>query len=458
MATNKAISKSISSSVSSWLPKLAGLRNLLEQERSVFAAAPILLIQSQPTVLTTTSTAATTAKHKQSSTTSSSKKESSLKVSNACRHVQFLLSQQMGLRTVTVEHPVSYAYPTSTDVDRAMDLLQRVGAETVVGVGSRSAMDLAKAVMIQSSSPSSSTETSSPATTRRRGTDDLRRNLILVPATYGGVLAAAASTHSLLLDTKEEALTVYPPYPHELSQDNGGGGGGGGVRVTTTSVALEETMLDDSRRTHALLASIAIALPVVMSGRSGVGGGGGKVKGDPKSALEVIQNAVACLHVIHHNESSSDDTRDHDHDSMEQQHDLCLRTVAQAGTLLSYGLHSHDRSIPLALAACLIPKHFSEHNQVTFMASLLPAMLDMYCDDSTNISTNSPSDLLVLDPEWIQQIRQHCQHPTSPRIVTTEPMETLLASIRENQALWNCLDASDAVLVRALEQHCLLRA
>jgi hypothetical protein len=37
-------------------------------------------------------------------------------------------------------------------------------------------------------------------------------------------------------------------------------------------------------------------------------------------------------------------------------------------------------------------------------------------------------------------------------------METLLASIRENQALWNCLDASDAVLVRALEQHCLLRA
>jgi hypothetical protein len=361
MATNKAISKSISSSVSSWLPKLAGLRNLLEQERSVFAAAPILLIQSQPTVLTTTSTAATTAKHKQSSTTSSSKKESSLKVSNACRHVQFLLSQQMGLRTVTVEHPVSYAYPTSTDVDRAMDLLQRVGAETVVGVGSRSAMDLAKAVMIQSSSPSSSTETSSPATTRRRGTDDLRRNLILVPATYGGVLAAAASTHSLLLDTKEEALTVYPPYPHELSQDNGGGGGGGGVRVrvTTTSVALEETMLDDSRRTHALLASIAIALPVV-SGRSG--GGGGKVKGDQKSALEVIQNAVACLHVIHHNESSSDDTRDHDHEPMEQQHDLCLRTVAQAGTLLSYGLHKTDRSIAPALAACLIPKHFSEHN------------------------------------------------------------------------------------------------
>jgi hypothetical protein len=353
MATNKAISKSISSSVSSWLPKLAGLRNLLEQERSVFAAAPILLIQSQPTVLTTTSTAATTAKHKQSSTTSSSKKESSLKVSNACRHVQFLLSQQMGLRTVTVEHPVSYAYPTSTDVDRAMDLLQRVGAETVVGVGSRSAMDLAKAVMIQSSSPSSSTETSSPATTRRRGTDDLRRNLILVPATYGGVLAAAASTHSLLLDTKEEALTVYPPYPHELSQDSGGGGG-----VTTTSVALEETMLDDSRRTHALLASIAIALPVV-SGRSG---GGGKTKGDPKSALEVIQNTVACLHVIHHESTSDNRNRDHDHDTMEQQHDLCLRTVAQAGTLLSYGLHKTDRSIAPALAACLIPKHFSEHN------------------------------------------------------------------------------------------------
>jgi hypothetical protein len=94
------------------------------------------------------------------------------------------------------------------------------------------------------------------------------------------------------------------------------------------------------------------------------------------------------------------------------------------------------------------------------MASLLPAMLDMYCDSTysdSDGSTNSQSDLW-LDPEWIQQIRQYYQHPTSPRIFTTEPMETLLASIRENQAIWNCLDASDAVLVRALEQHCLLRA
>jgi hypothetical protein len=420
-----------SKSISSWLPKLAGLRNLLEQERSVFAAAPILLIQSQPTVLTTSAAAAT-------EKSSVNKKETSMAVSNACRHVQFLLQQQMGLRTVTVEHPVSYAYPTSVDVERAMDLCQRVGAETVVGVGSSSAMDLAKAVMMQSSSSSQnqSTDTSSPASTRRRD-ETSARNLILVPATYGGVLAAAASSHSLLLDTKEEALTVYPPYQSQQSQDNGADAG-----VTTTSVALEETMLDDSRRTHALLASIAIALPI-LNDRSG-----SVNDGDQKTALEVIQNAVACLHIIH-NESSDDHDHNHEH-----HHDLCVRSVAQAGTLMSYGLHQQERSIPLALAACLIPKHFSEHNQVTFMASLLPAMLDMYCGSNSDSSTSSHSDLL--DPTLVQQIRQHCVHPTAPRIVTTEPVETLLASIRENQALWNCLDARDAVLVRALEQHCLL--
>jgi hypothetical protein len=44
----------------------------------------------------------------------------------------------------------------------------------------------------------------------------------------------------------------------------------------------------------------------------------------------------------------------------------------------------------------------------------------------------------------------------APRIVTTEPVETLLASVHENQALWNCLDVSDKVLVRALEQHLLV--
>jgi hypothetical protein len=465
----------ISKSISSWLPKLAGLRNLLEQERSVFAAAPILLIQSQPTaVRTATATASATTTANKSSTV---KKETSVKVSNACRHVQFLLQQQMGLRVVMVEHPCAYTYPTPADVDRAMDLYQRVGAETVVGVGSSAAMDLAKAVSqsMQSSSQSQSsssqmqnqsTETTA-ATRRGRGNneDSVRRNLILVPATYGGVLAAAGSCHSLLLDTKEEALTVYPPYEQQSQQqqspDNDATAGAGGV--TTTSVALEETMLDDSRRTHALLASIAIALPLL--GRRNSGSRGRPAEQSvQKTALEVIQNAVACLTIIHNENSSAENDSAHEY-TKEQHHDLCLRTVAQAGAgrLMSYGLQQQERSLPLALAASLIPNHFSEHHRVTFMASLLPALLDMYCDDrkdstndSTNIdSTNTPSTLW-LDPEWIPQIRRHYQHPTAPRMVTTEPVEVLLASIRENQALWNCLDVRDAVLVRALEQHCLL--
>jgi hypothetical protein len=123
-------------------------------------------------------------------------------------------------------------------------------------------------------------------------------------------------------------------------------------------------------------------------------------------------------------------------------------------------LQQHVRYVPLALAACLIPKHFSEHNSVTFMASLLPAMLEIYCGTgtsttNTDISKNTDKLLLLLEPDdLMNQIRQHC-HVRAPRIVTTEPVETLLASVHENQALWNCIDVSDRVLVRALEQHLL---
>jgi hypothetical protein len=353
----------------------------------------------------------------------------------------------MGLRTVTVEHPVSYAYPTSTDVDRAMDLLQRVGAETVVGVGSSSAMDLAKAVM---QSSQSQTQSQSSSCSSSQGSSSQSGNLILVPATYGAVLTAGASSHSLLLDTAEEALTVYPPYQSQQQSDHGGGVTSTST-TTITSVALEATMLDDSRRTNALLASIAIALPV-WSARSTAGVGGGQ--DDAATALGVIQNAVACLNKNDDaNDANGGDNKQHTHN-----HELAVRTVATAGTLMSYGLDQQghmERSIPLALAACLIPKHFSEHNQVTFMASLLPAMLYMYLSDDNSDIDNSDSQLLCLDELTQQQIRQHCLVST-PRMVTTEPMETLMASIRENQALWNCLDARDATLVQALKQHCLV--
>lgn len=448
----------MAAAVKSWLPKLAGLRRYLEQEKAFFAAAPILLIQSQPIA---TASASSTNKKKSNKII----KNERLAVSNACRHVQFLLSQQMGLRTVTVEHPTSYVYPTQVDVDRAMDLCRRVGAETVVGVGSRSAMDLAKAVMQTQSQSQSLNQTeveTNPAARRSSsaGNEPLRRNLILVPATFGGVLAAAATSHSLLLDTAEEALTVYPPYQQQQSLMPN--------LVTTTSVALEENMLDGSRRTNTLLASIAISLQVL--GRGQVDGGDDD--GDNQKALWVIQNAVACLNhesggTNESSSSSSSSSSDKKHPPTHgpEQHDLVVRTVATAGTLISYGLQQHDRSIPLALAACLIPKHFSEHNSVTFMASLLPAMLEIYGGSSNgsnetatvDVSRNTDkllSSSLLEQDDLMNQIRQHC-HVSAPRMVTTEPIETLLASVHENQALWNCIDVSDKILVRALEQHLL---
>jgi hypothetical protein len=418
----------------SWLPKLSGLRRFLEQERAVFAAAPILLIQSQPLI---------------SADTTKKNKNDNLAVSNACRHVQFLLSQQMGLHIVMVEHPTSYVYPTSDNVNKAIDLCRRVGAETVVGVGSGSAMDLAKAVVQTQQNDENSNSNSS-----QRNKDQSLSNLILVPATYGGVLAAATS-HSLLLDTAEEALTVFPSQQQQQSLGT----------AVSCHVALEESMMDDSRQTNALFASIAIALHVLLSchGQSNSrllssNNNGNDATDDAETALWVVQNALACLN-------------NNDVDHGPKKHDLAVQIVATAGTLVKYGLPHEDteRSIPLALAASLIPEHFSEYDPVTFMASLVSAMLEIYCTataaTSSSSSSSLPSSIVLLTPDLVDQIRQHCLDTTNtntntnaaspPRIVTTAPVEALIQSVRDNQALWNCIDASDKILDRALEQHCL---
>ena len=130
-----------------WISGLQGLAKHLRSNSPI--AGPILLIESRPT----------------------GKTESKI-VQKACQHVQFLLAQQLGLRTVPSHS--NYAFPTPSEVQQQVDLMSRVGASTVIAVGSGVAMDLAKAV---------------PSAEHR----------ILIPATHGALLAASTS-HALILE------------------------------------------------------------------------------------------------------------------------------------------------------------------------------------------------------------------------------------------------------------------
>ena len=127
-------------------------QKFLQEERSRFSQAPILLLTSQP---------------------DAQQGRPDKGVDETCRRTDFLLQQQMGFRTV-VSHPMSgYVFPTNADLENASELAVRIGASTLAAVGSGGVIDLAKAVhQVQSKSID---------------------EVLLVPATFGATLSAASS-------------------------------------------------------------------------------------------------------------------------------------------------------------------------------------------------------------------------------------------------------------------------
>lgn len=108
----------------------------------------------------------------------------------------------------------------------------------------------------------------------------------------------------------------------------------------------------------------------------------------------------------------------HDHGgalpaSLPTTHDERYEFMSHVGAkILSYGLKNTPRSKPLAIATALQATIFRKYSLMEIMASLLPAY-----DDS------------VME--------------NMPQFLTTEPWDTMVASLRENRATWNCIDAPD---------------
>ena len=116
-------------------------------------------------------------------------------ISDQCNRAGFTASMELGLRTVNCT--VSSAYPTRDDIQRGIEMANRTGATTVIGVGAGAAVDCAKGVASALGSNGGGGGASSSI------------DLILAPATLGSTMAAMSST-PLILSTAEEAL--LPPY------------------------------------------------------------------------------------------------------------------------------------------------------------------------------------------------------------------------------------------------------
>lgn len=360
---------------------LKAFTKFFQTERSRFAAAPILLISSHADFL--------------------KPGLASPQISDAISRVHFLLQQQLGFRTVLANPALHYSFPTVTDVSVLVDLAARVGASTVAAVGSGVAIDLAKAVCCQASN---------------LALDEL----VLIPSSYGAAMAATSS-HALLLDLDEDALIVQPQPSHQQSTATQQPQ----RHHLPTIVTLEPNLFRTASREESLLAAVALALDHIY--QKGTTTSNGNVE-------SLLERAVQCLIQQKNSQESV------------EEHNVVVDIMYATGASISYGLEGssdENRSIPLALAASLIPNTFPKYSMTTFLASLVPA----YCHE---LLERPPQGPCVLD--LVRRISSF----SAPHVVTNESFSSLISHIYANQALWNCRDCSSADFRAILRNHLLV--
>lgn len=180
---------------------LNAFRGFLREESSTLRQAPILVVASE------------SADHHLQPIKA---------VEEACRAVNFVLTQEMGLRTV--QSTISSAFPTTSDLEQRLDLIRRTGASSVVAVGAGAAMDLSKVLPYEKEI----------------------EHLMLVPSTSAAMLAASSS-HSLFIDSVDETLI---PSPTAL----------GSNQTNTHIVSLEHSYVASAELSHVLYGTLAIVL------------------------------------------------------------------------------------------------------------------------------------------------------------------------------------------------------
>lgn len=257
-------------------------------KESSIRKAPILLLSSQP-----------------------QQQVYSKHVDETCRYIQFLLAQQMNLRTVAC-HTSTGRYPTTEDPQQLLELAGRTGASTIVAVGSGTAMDLAKAIRPHV------------------------EHTLLVPATYAAVLVAGSS-RALLLDTKEEALVVSPPWQSSSSPP------------TPTTIVADSKYLDPKGRVTAALAAVSVILDSLIHDKT-----------NDVETLQLLESVMASIATFPGNK-------------MDQLLIDSLLTVST--DLFSYGVDAKAASLPLSLAASLAATVFPQHDLLSLMARVTTSLL-----------------------------------------------------------------------------------
>jgi Iron-containing alcohol dehydrogenase len=386
---------------------LANFQQFLQTNRAPLAASPIVLITSEPI-------------HGKSVRPGTA---------DAIRHVQSLLQNQMGFRTIPTANPVVFALPSVSDVRAVSELVDRVRATTVAAVGAGCAMDLAKAVAAAaaSSSTTSNANTFGRNSATTTGTRQPIEHLLLVPATYGACLAAGSS-HALVLDPDDEETIMVQPSTCAVPWQSMPPGDDS-TATATTLVALEGTFFDSASKVPALEAAMTFLMD---------------------DALQGYNNAVCCF-------------QDEECDAMFQDHDKAQEALLAIGEYIRYGLTdgkfpsssstsntnpAKKRSIPLALAVSTLPSVFPEHTMINVLRTFITALAEeMYRKQGMVNSDDDSAKATIAGPK-----------PSSGGpIVTNESWDNdILPQIKANRRAWRCTDASDRDLKSIFRHNMLL--
>jgi hypothetical protein len=252
--------------------------------------------------------------------------------------------------------------------------------------------------------------------------------VVFIPASYGAVLAAATA-QPLLLDRAEEALVI--PSTAVASQSSSPLYYRTHSGPSMSLAILDSTLMDTTSQSHAKLAAVSLLLDAVH-----------------RNALDLETLDEHMSKLFSDNHENGDNIT-----GGTGIHNAVVDALILAGQSMSLGIKptKGTRSMPLAFMCSLLPTVFPEQDALVVLAGLAPSMYALVFDHSRKVDTTQ---------RWSDTVMSHrrlvLERTAPPLIANQESVRSLLGHVQANEALWNCIDASDQDLRAVLQRHVLV--
>lgn len=372
-----------------------------------------------------------------------------------------------------IQSTITSAYPTQDAILATVELAKRSGATgRIIGVGSRGAVDLAKAVTLALNNDSES--------------DDIKENnvvqeTLLIPTTLGAVMASTMND-CLVYNVHEEGLcppsglnlpifsssqihassrsakTAVIPKNKKLNSDivvddAGTENEGQNKNYTKENIGKKSSNPEKHKKgieqqqsptlQDAAFATLAICIDTAVALNNSTSSGEDDLK-----YKKLLQDATSnCISALTNPLVGEKEAMDK---NLLQQQLSVINALVQAGKLLNLQIDSVNqrRSTPLAIASALIPPYCPGVNLLTFMASLLPGMSQVYSE--------SDSDIEII--QRVQRLLEMENNVSSPPLLSSQletknspDIQSMLETIDGNLILWeNYSDETEDILEEIL--------